>query len=160
MHGFQPGQRRIYGIQPPQDAIGDAEIRGLGQGDIEISLMAMAGQAIRVLIRGLNFSSSGVSVENLPRKRLPLPLPSATPSVRSSRNGLLVLVDWLMSLLASWRCTQWVSREETSRIGLSGCSRLSRLPGGGILAAGQPQSQDEQARKEKVHDQSSSDILK
>ena len=71
-----------------------------------------------------------------------------------------MLVDGLMSLPASWRGTQRVSRGEMSRIGLGGCSRLSRLPGGGILAAGQPQSQDEQARKEKVHDQSGYDILK
>ena len=63
MHGFQSGQCRIGGIQPPQSAADDAEISGLGQGDIEISLNGpMAGQAIRVLLRGLNFSSSGVSV--------------------------------------------------------------------------------------------------
>ena len=37
MHGFQPGQCRIGGIQPPQDATDDAEISRLGQGDIEIS---------------------------------------------------------------------------------------------------------------------------
>ena len=63
--------------------------------------MVMAGQAIRVLIRGLNFSSPGVSVKNLLRKRLQLPLPSEATSVCSSRNGLLVLVDGLMSLSAS-----------------------------------------------------------
>ena len=37
MHGFQSGQRRIGGIQPPQGATGDAEISELSQGDIEIS---------------------------------------------------------------------------------------------------------------------------
>ena len=36
MHGFQSGQRRIGGIQPPQGAT-DAEISELSQGNIKIS---------------------------------------------------------------------------------------------------------------------------
>ena len=36
MHGFQPGQCRIGGIQTPQDDT-DAEISELSQGDIKTS---------------------------------------------------------------------------------------------------------------------------
>ena len=125
MHDFQPGQRRIGDIQPPQDATGMRKLVVWAKAILKSVSMAMAGQAIRVLLRGLNFSSLGVSVKNLPRKRLQLPLPSAAPSVRSSGNGLLVLVDWLMSLPPRWRGTQRASRGETLGNGLGGRSRLS-----------------------------------
>ena len=65
MHGFQPGQRRIDGIQPPQDAIGDAEIRGLGQGDIEISFNGHGWAGHPSTFQGAEFQLTGRIGEEL-----------------------------------------------------------------------------------------------